>query len=134
MKTLTAVTLGAVAVGGSTLAASRVPVAPDFSALPVAAQSPPSAVALTHVNVVPMGSGRVLRDQTVLVEQGRIRRLGSADEVQVPAGVTTVDGSGKYLMPGLAEMHGHMPGGGVEEMVMFLYVANGVTTVRGMLG
>lgn len=40
MKTLTAVTLGAVAVGGSTLAASRVPVAPDFSALPVAAQSP----------------------------------------------------------------------------------------------
>jgi len=37
-------------------AASRVPVAPDFSALPVAAQSPPSAVALTHVNVVPMGS------------------------------------------------------------------------------
>ena len=92
MKTLTAVTLGAVAVGGSTLAASRVPVAPDFSALPVAAQSPSSAVALTHVNVVPMGSGRVLRDQTVLVEQGRIRRLRSADEVQVPAGVTTVRG------------------------------------------
>ena len=75
-----------------------------------------------------MGSERVLRDQTVLVEQGRIRRLGSADEVQVPAGVTTVDGSGKYLM------HGHMPGGGIEEMVMFLYVANGVTTVCGMLG
>ena len=79
MKTLTAVTLGAVAVGGSTLAASRVPVAPDFSAL-------------THVNVVPMGSGRVLRDQTVLVEQGRLRRLRSADEVQVPVGVTTVRG------------------------------------------
>tara|TARA_B100000678_G_scaffold2156_1_gene1927 strand:- start:1602 stop:1889 length:288 start_codon:yes stop_codon:yes gene_type:complete len=92
MKTLTAVTLGAVAVGGSTLAASRVPVAPDFSALPVAAQSPSSAVALTHVNVVPMGSGRVLRDQTVLVEQGRIRCLRSADAVQVPAAVTTVRG------------------------------------------
>ncbi len=141
MKTVTVVALGAVVVSGSMLAASRAPVPPDSSSLfaaapsaPLAVQSAPAAVAFTNVNVVPMDSERVLRDQTVLVEQGRIRRLGSADEVQVPAGVTTVDGSGKYLMPGLAEMHGHMPGGDVEEMVMFLYVANGVTTVRGMLG
>ena len=134
MKTVTAVALGAVVVSGSMLAASRTSVAPDPSSLPAAAESAPPAVAFTHVNVVPMDSERVLRDQTVLVEQGRIRRLGSADEVQVHADVTTVDGSGKYLMPGLAEMHGHMPGGDVEEMVMFLYVANGVTTVRGMLG
>ncbi len=60
--------------------------------------------------------------------------MGPTGRTPVPDGVTTVDGSGKYLMPGLAEMHGHMPGGEVEEMVMFLYVANGVTTVRGMLG
>ncbi len=134
MKIAAVITLGAVVLSGSMLAASRASVAPDSSSLPAAAQSTPAAIAFTHVNVVPMDSERVLRDQTVLVEQGRIRRLGSADEVQVPAGVTTVDGSGKYLMPGLAEMHGHMPGGDVEEMVMFLYVANGVTTVRGMLG
>ena len=134
MKTITVVALGAVVLSGSMLAASRASVAPDSSSLPAATQSAPAAIAFTHVNVVPMDSERVLRDQTVLVEQGRIRRLGPADEVQVPAGVTTVDGSGKYLMPGLAEMHGHMPGGDVEEMVMFLYVANGVTTVRGMLG
>jgi imidazolonepropionase-like amidohydrolase len=141
MKTVTALTLGAVAVSGSMLAASRAPVAPGSSSLleaapgvSAAAQNAPAAVAFTHVNVVPMDSERVLRDQTVLVEQGRIRLLGSASEVTVPAGITTVDGSGKYLMPGLAEMHGHMPGGEVEEMVMFLYVANGVTTVRGMLG
>ena len=134
MKIAAVITLGAVVLSGSMLAASRASVAPDSSSLPAAAQSAPAAVAFTHVNVVPMDSERVLRDQTVLVEQGRIRRLGSADEVQVPAGVMTVDGSGKYLMPGLAEMHGHMPGGDVEEMVMFLYVANGVTTVRGMLG
>ena len=134
MKTVTAVALGAVVVSGSMLAASRASVAPDFSSLPAAAQSAPAAVAFTHVNVVPMDSERVLRDQTVLVEQGRIRLLGSAGEVEVPADITTVDGSGKYLMPGLAEMHGHMPGGDAEEMVMFLYVANGVTTVRGMLG
>ena len=133
MKTLAAVALGVV-VSGSMLAASRGPGAPDPSSFPAPAQSAPAALAFTNVNVVPMDSERVLRNQTVLVEQGRIRRLGPAGEVEVPAGVTMVDGSGKYLMPGLAEMHGHMPGGDVEEMVMFLYVANGVTTVRGMLG
>ena len=133
MNTVTAA-LGAVVVSGSMLAASRASVAHDFSSLPAAAQSAPAAVAFTHVNVVPMDSERVLRDQTVLVEQGRIRLLGSAGEVEVPADITTVYGSGKFLLPGLAEMHGHMPGGDVEEMVMFLYVANGVTTVRGMLG
>ena len=134
MKIRTTVALAAVVSGGSMLAASRAGLAPDFSAPHPAAQSAPEAVAFTNVNVVPMDVERVLRDQTVLVEQGRIRRLGSADEVRVPAGVTTVDGTGKYLMPGLAEMHGHMPGGEIEEAVMFLYVANGVTTVRGMLG
>ena len=134
MKTGTVVVLGAVVVSGSMLVASRTPVAPDLTSLLAGPQTASEAVAFTNVNVVPMDSERVLEDQTVLVEQGRIRRVGSAAEVRVPAGVTTVDGSGKYLMPGLAEMHGHMPGGDVEEMVMFLYVANGVTTVRGMLG
>ena len=134
MKTVTALALAAVVVSGSMLAASRPSDAPDLALSLAAVQSPPVAVAFTNVNVVPMDSERVLRNQTVLVEQGRIRRLGSAADVRVPADVTTVDGSGKYLMPGLAEMHGHMPGGDVEEMVMFLYVANGVTTVRGMLG
>ena len=132
MKTVAALALAAVAVSGSMLAASRAPVTPDYSF--AATQSVPAAVAFTNVTVVPMDSERVLRNQTVLVEQGRIRVIGSASEVRVPADATTVDGSGKYLMPGLAEMHGHMPGGSVEEMVMFLYVANGVTTVRGMLG
>ena len=82
MKTVTVVALGAVVVSGSMLAASRAPVPPDSSALfaaaqsaPPAVQSAPAAVAFIHVNVVPMDSERVLRDQTVLVEQGRIRRL-----------------------------------------------------------
>jgi len=75
-----------------------------------------------------MDSDRTLMNQTVLVDKGRIVGLGSAYEVTVPQDATTVDGSGKYLM------HGHMPGDDVEEMVMFLYMANGVTTVRGMLG
>ena len=69
----------------------------------------------TIVDVIPRDSQRVLRNQTVLVRQGRIRRLGPAGEVQIPADVITRDGSGKYLMPGPAEMHGHMLGGDFEE-------------------
>ena len=134
MKIHTAFALGAVVVSGSFLAASRAPSLPELSALLAMPQSAPESVAFTNVNVVPMDAERVLANQTVLIEQGRIRRMGPAGQTPVPAGVTTVDGGGKYLMPGLAEMHGHMPGGEVEEMVMFLYVANGVTTVRGMLG
>ena len=134
MNTGPAVALGAVLVSGSMLAGSRATTAPDLASPASAHQSAPAPVVFTNVNVVPMDSERVLRNQTVLVEQGRIRHIGPAADVPVPSGVTTVDGSGKYIMPGLAEMHGHMPGGEVEEMVMFLYVANGVTTVRGMLG
>ena len=65
MKTITAISLGAVVVSGSMLAASRASVAPD-SSLFAATQSAPAAVAFTQVNVVPMDSERVLRDQTVL--------------------------------------------------------------------
>ena len=70
----------------------------------------------------------------VVVSKGRIVEMGPSASVDPPADATVIDASGKYLMPGLAEMHGHMPGGDLEEKVMFLYVANGVTTVRGMLG
>ncbi len=90
--------------------------------------------AFVDVTVVPMDEERVLADHTVVVRGGRIVAMGPTSKVEIPAGAQRIDGSGKYLMPGLAEMHGHMPGGEMEEVVMFLYVANGITTVRGMLG
>lgn len=95
-------------------------------------------VAFVDVNVVPMDRDDVVPNQTVVVREGRLTEVGPAAQVRVPAGATTVDGRGKYLMPGLAEMHGHLPnpnaGPELTETVLFLYVANGVTTVRGMLG
>ncbi len=97
-----------------------------------------AVIAFVGVNVVPMDSERVLENQTVLIENGHIGALGPAGEVAVPDGATRIDGAGKYLMPGLAEMHGHLPSpdmpAAVTENVLFLYVANGVTTVRGMQG
>jgi len=95
-------------------------------------------VAFVNVNVVPMDRDGVVPNQTVVVRDGRIVEVGPAARVRVSAGATVVDGAGKYLMPGLAEMHGHLPnpnaGPEITETVLFLYVANGVTLVRGMQG
>jgi imidazolonepropionase-like amidohydrolase len=96
--------------------------------------------AFVNVTVIPMDAERVLRRHTVVVERGRITAVGPADVVEIPANATRIDGVGKYLIPGLSEMHGHtpVPGGDPNnefvENMMFLYAANGVTTVRGMLG
>ncbi len=97
-------------------------------------QNQPTVTAFVNVNVVPMDEERVLRNYTVIVEQGRVMEMGPAGRVTVPADAQRIEAAGKYLMPGLAEMHGHTPSGPFAETVMFLYVANGVTTVRGMLG
>ena len=94
--------------------------------------------AFVDVNVVPMDRERVLEHQTVIVREGRIATIGPEGETEVLPEARQIDGRGKYLMPGLAEMHAHLPRSDVQEDVaqniLFLYVANGVTTVRGMHG
>ena len=94
--------------------------------------------AFTNVTVVPMDGERTLSGHTVLIRGDRIVAVAPNADVEVPRSAERIDGRGKYLMPGLAEMHGHTPGSGATErfkaQVMFLYAANGVTTVRGMLG
>ena len=93
-------------------------------------------VAFVNVNVIPMDRERVLEGQTVLVRDGRIAQVGPSASVQVPQGAVRVEGRGKYLIPGLAEMHGHLPGqmGPAAEATLFLYLSNGITFVRGMQG
>ncbi len=101
-----------------------------------AAQAP--VVAITNVTLVPMDRERAIADQTVIIRGDRIAEIGPAAKAQVPAGATRVDGTGKFLMPGVAEMHAHIPGGSAPDefidRVLTLFVANGVTTIRGMLG
>ena len=64
------------------------------------------SIAIRNVTVIPMTERAPLTGQTVVVRDGRIAAIGPASAVRVPAGVTTVDGTGKYLIPGLFEMHG----------------------------
>ncbi len=95
-----------------------------------------ATTAFVNINVIPMTSETVLESQTVIVTDGVIRTIGDFDATPVPEYATVVDGTDRYLMPGLAEMHGHVPGASSAglERVLALYVANGVTLVRGMLG
>jgi imidazolonepropionase-like amidohydrolase len=90
----------------------------------------------TTVTVIPLDRARTLADQKVIVENGRFTGVGPRASTAVPAGATRIDGRGKFLLPGLAEMHGHIPGQNVAmaEDVLFLYIAAGATTVRGMQG
>lgn len=98
----------------------------------------PAVAAFVGVNVVPMDRERVLENQTVVIRDGRIAEIGPAAKVKVPEGAQRIEAQGKYLMPGLAEMHGHLPhpnqGEAVANSFLTLFVANGVTTVRGMYG
>ena len=98
----------------------------------------PATTAFIDVSVLPMDTERVLAHQTVLITGDRIVQVGPAASVKIPADAQRIDGAGKFLIPGLGEMHGHNPPLGSSqayiEQVYFLFVANGVTTVRGMLG
>jgi imidazolonepropionase-like amidohydrolase len=92
-------------------------------------------VAIEGVSVIPMDRERVLTDRTVVVRNGRIAEIMESKAATVPSGATRVDGRGKFLMPALAEMHAHIPTERAEaERVLFMYVANGIGTIRSMLG
>ncbi len=78
-----------------------------------------------------------LVDQTVVVAGERIVAVEATGTVGLAPDTTVVDAAGKYLMPGMVEMHGHYPQdaeGQFTRDILFLYVANGVTLVRGMQG
>jgi imidazolonepropionase-like amidohydrolase len=112
---------------------------------PALAVSPPQArVAFVGVDVLTMDADRVLRDQTVVVADGRIVSVNPRDQTPIPVGAKRIDGRGATLLPGLADMHAHLTGyantdgkagdDGVARAQMLGYVATGVTLVRNMAG
>lgn len=94
------------------------------------------STAFVNVNVISMEDDSVSAAQTVIVEEGRIVTVGPVQTTPVPKDSRTVDGTDRYLVPGLAEMHAHLASAnsGSLERTIDLFVANGVTTMRGMLG
>src|SRR5690348_13247576 len=102
----------------------------------------PTIYAFTNVSVLAMDAERLVADQTVIVRDDRIEIVGPSARVDVPASAVRIDGRGKYLMPGLAEMHAHIMAAGAQgnagealnKDILLLYVANGITSIRAMLG
>jgi len=93
--------------------------------------------AFVNVTVLPMTGEGPLTGQTVVVLEGRIVAVRPNTEVAPYGDLEMIDGTGKYLMPGVAEMHGHYPQDAESQFTrdtMFMYVANGVLMVRGMQG
>ena len=91
------------------------------------------ALAFTHVSVIDGRDSTARTDQTVVIRGSRIVTVAASRSTRLPAGARVVDGRGKFLIPGLWDMHVHTAMIGGRE-VLGLYVANGVTGVRDMAG
>jgi hypothetical protein len=99
--------------------------------------APPESLLFTNVNVVDTRQGEVAHNMTVLVEQGRIRAIAHFGLVTSGRGLRVINASGKYLIPGLWDMHTHTAerrAAWSDKVIYPLYVANGVTGVRDMGG
>src|SRR5690554_924539 len=95
------------------------------------------ALVITNVNIIDVRSGEISQGH-VVIDSSKIHKILSLNTELDPSNGTLIDGTDKYLMPGLAEMHAHVPSlpwnDPKMEETLFLYLSNGVTTIRGMLG
>lgn len=87
-------------------------------------------LAVVDVTVIPMDSNRLLPGHTVIIRNGVIAELGPTTVVRVPTGVRMVDGTDRYLMPGLTDAHVHLR----DPSELLSYLAHGVTTVVQLSG
>jgi imidazolonepropionase-like amidohydrolase len=89
------------------------------------------AIYITHVTVIDTETGAELADRTVVVLGGRIEEVRASQNSTPPKDAKVVDATGRYLIPGLWDMHVHLT---TVDATLPLYIANGVTGVREMFG
>lgn len=110
---------------------------PVFSLAQSNSRSQTQALVITHVTIIDATGARPKPDQTAIIVAGRIQKIGDSGKVRVPRGAQVLDATGKFLIPGLWDMHVHLAGVSAspawsKDVVLPLYVANGVTGVRDM--
>ena len=98
----------------------------------------PAAIAVIHVTLIDPAAASPQPNSTVLIDGTQITSVGPDSSIQIPLGAKIIDATGKFLIPGLADMHVHLTGAGEpsgsREFILPLLVANGITTVRDMGG
>ena len=96
------------------------------------------ALVLNHVTIVDVGDGSLHRDMAIVISGDRVTSVAASGKEKIPKDARVVDGSGKYVIPGLWDMHVHTIFGDWlpkdENITLPLFVANGVTGVRDMGG
>jgi len=100
------------------------------SCCPLRAAVAPPVTALTHVNVIDVVKGTIAPDQTLLARDGKI--AGLSHRLVLPKDAQVVDGTGKYAIPGLWDMHYHFEGSKVSDREVAMLLANGVLGIRDM--
>lgn len=97
--------------------------------------SEPPTVAFINVNLISMTREQLLTGQSVIVRDGKVIETGLSNRVKVPTDALKIDCRGKYLIPGLADMHVHLNFDQRDnEAFLKLFLANGVTTVLNLMG
>ena len=96
-----------------------------------------TSIVITNANIVDVTDGSILEKHQIVIDSGKIKRI-ALEIKNLQKYTTIIDGTGKYIIPGLAEMHAHIPPPSTQETrineTLFLYLSNGITTIRGMLG
>lgn len=98
----------------------------------------PTLILISKANIVDVQTGEIKTGQNIFIDSGRIKQINATAIEDISKYKTVINAEGKYIIPGMTEMHAHIPQPPTSkerlEDVLFLYLANGVTTIRGMLG
>ena len=90
-------------------------------------------IAITNVSIIDVKSGLIIENQTLLIEGSKIFKIESSNKTSIPNGYEKVNGSGKFLIPGLWDMHVHTSSEDItRDILLPLFIANGITGVRIM--
>lgn len=107
----------------------------SFLLIAISSPSNAQSVLFEGVHVVDVEAGQVLPNRNVLIEDGRITRIGPVDEVTFIEPDRRVEGRGRYLLPGLWDMHGHTSSDAITRRLIFpVYIAHGITGIRDLKG
>lgn len=97
----------------------------------------PTTILITDVNIVDVSNGNILKNRQVVIDSGKIKKIVESVE-NAEEYPNKIEAKDKYIIPGLAEMHAHIPQPPTSdtriEETLYLYLSNGITTIRGMLG